>query len=243
MAKRRVPDHVRADQGNELTVRPPRELLAKVGLKTLSIEPGIPCENRSVEPPQRQAAERAAERQDPPHAGQGTRQDRALASTATACARASPLGTARRHRRRSRLGRPPLRSGTLIVDRSAPRVRSCRSTPRDLRRPETPKAVRGLIRPGVLGLRQLRQRGFASACATEGVIRATADVVPSGRGNVLRVECRQRRIVAFRRIGPGHPAGPELGESSCPPSVPSLTSPLAPRSCPARSLPRARRRI
>jgi putative transposase len=44
-----VPDHIRSDNGSEFTAKRVREWLERVGVKTLSIEPGSPWENGSVE--------------------------------------------------------------------------------------------------------------------------------------------------------------------------------------------------
>lgn len=49
MATRGVPAHIRSDNGSEFTATVVRERLGKVGVKTLSIEPGSPWENGSVE--------------------------------------------------------------------------------------------------------------------------------------------------------------------------------------------------
>jgi transposase InsO family protein len=49
MATRGVPEHIRSDNGAEFTSRAVREWLAKVGVKTLFIEPGSPWENGYVE--------------------------------------------------------------------------------------------------------------------------------------------------------------------------------------------------
>ena len=46
---RGVPDHIRSDNGAEFTANPVREWLAKVGVRTLFIEPGSPWENGYVE--------------------------------------------------------------------------------------------------------------------------------------------------------------------------------------------------
>jgi len=46
---RGVPDHIRSDNGSEFTAKRVREWLERVGLKTLSIEPGSPWENGYVE--------------------------------------------------------------------------------------------------------------------------------------------------------------------------------------------------
>jgi transposase InsO family protein len=46
---RGVPDHIRSDNGAEFTATAVREWLAKVGVKTLYIEPGSPWENGYVE--------------------------------------------------------------------------------------------------------------------------------------------------------------------------------------------------
>jgi hypothetical protein len=44
-----VPDHIRSDNGSEFTAKRVREWLARVGVKTLYIEPGSPWENGYVE--------------------------------------------------------------------------------------------------------------------------------------------------------------------------------------------------
>jgi transposase len=44
-----VPDHIRSDNGSEFTATRVREWLGRVGVKTLSIEPGSPWENGSIE--------------------------------------------------------------------------------------------------------------------------------------------------------------------------------------------------
>ena len=44
-----VPDHTRSDNGSEFTTTRVREWLGRVGVKTLSIEPGSPWENGSIE--------------------------------------------------------------------------------------------------------------------------------------------------------------------------------------------------
>ena len=49
MVTRGVPEHIRSDNGAEFTSRAVREWLAKVGVKTLFIEPGSPWENGYVE--------------------------------------------------------------------------------------------------------------------------------------------------------------------------------------------------
>lgn len=49
MATRGVPEHVRSDNGPEMTAKVVREWLAKVGVTTLYIEPGSPWENGYVE--------------------------------------------------------------------------------------------------------------------------------------------------------------------------------------------------
>ncbi len=49
MATRGVPEHIRSDNGPEFTATIVREWLAKVGVKTLFIEPGSPWENGYVE--------------------------------------------------------------------------------------------------------------------------------------------------------------------------------------------------
>ena len=47
--RRGVPDHIRSDNGSEFTAKRVREWLERVGVKTLYIEPGSPCENGFVE--------------------------------------------------------------------------------------------------------------------------------------------------------------------------------------------------
>jgi len=47
--RRGVPDHIRSDNGSEFTTTRVREWLERVGVKTLSIEPGSPWENGYVE--------------------------------------------------------------------------------------------------------------------------------------------------------------------------------------------------
>jgi transposase InsO family protein len=49
MATRGVPEHIRSDNGPEMTATVVRDWLAKVGVKTLYIEPGSPWENGYVE--------------------------------------------------------------------------------------------------------------------------------------------------------------------------------------------------
>ena len=49
MATRGVPEHIRSDNGAEFTCKAVRQWLAKVGVKTLFIEPGSPWENGYVE--------------------------------------------------------------------------------------------------------------------------------------------------------------------------------------------------
>lgn len=49
MCARGTPVHIRSDNGSEFTARVVREWLAKVGVKTLYIEPGSPWENGYVE--------------------------------------------------------------------------------------------------------------------------------------------------------------------------------------------------
>jgi transposase InsO family protein len=49
MATRGVPEHIRSDNGPEFTADVVRQWLAKVGVKTLFIEPGSPWENGYVE--------------------------------------------------------------------------------------------------------------------------------------------------------------------------------------------------
>jgi len=47
--RRGVPDHIRSDNGSEFTAKAVREWLAKMGVRTLFIEPGSPWENGYVE--------------------------------------------------------------------------------------------------------------------------------------------------------------------------------------------------
>lgn len=49
MSTRGVPDHILSDSGSEFTAKRVRDWLAKVGVKTLFIEPGSPWENGYVE--------------------------------------------------------------------------------------------------------------------------------------------------------------------------------------------------
>ena len=44
-----VPDHIRSDNGSEVTAKRVRGWLERVGVKTLVIEPGSPWENGCVE--------------------------------------------------------------------------------------------------------------------------------------------------------------------------------------------------
>jgi len=46
---RSIPEHIRSDNGPELTARAVRKLLASLGAKTLFIEPGSPWENGYIE--------------------------------------------------------------------------------------------------------------------------------------------------------------------------------------------------
>jgi len=46
---RGVPEHIRSDNGSELTAKAMRTWLNRVGVKTLFIEPGSPWENGYVE--------------------------------------------------------------------------------------------------------------------------------------------------------------------------------------------------
>ena len=46
---RGVPKHIRSDNGSEFTAKAIRKWLARVGVKTLYIEPGSPWENGYVE--------------------------------------------------------------------------------------------------------------------------------------------------------------------------------------------------
>lgn len=49
MVRRGVPDHIRSDNGPEFAATAVREWIAKVGAKTLLIEPGSPWENGYIE--------------------------------------------------------------------------------------------------------------------------------------------------------------------------------------------------
>lgn len=49
MATRGVPEHIRSDNGSEFTAKAVRKWLARVGVKTLYIEPGSPWENGYIE--------------------------------------------------------------------------------------------------------------------------------------------------------------------------------------------------
>ena len=46
---RGIPDHIRSDNGPEFTARAIRKWLARLGVKTLFIEPGSPWENGYIE--------------------------------------------------------------------------------------------------------------------------------------------------------------------------------------------------
>jgi putative transposase len=46
---RRIPEHIRSDNGPEFTARVVRKWLARLGVKTLFIEPGSPWENGYIE--------------------------------------------------------------------------------------------------------------------------------------------------------------------------------------------------
>jgi len=48
-AHKGVPDHIRSDNSSEFTAKRVREWLERVGVKTLSIEPGSPWENGYAE--------------------------------------------------------------------------------------------------------------------------------------------------------------------------------------------------
>ena len=49
MLVRGVPEHIRSDNGSEMTAKVMRNWLAQVGAKTLYIEPGSPWENGYIE--------------------------------------------------------------------------------------------------------------------------------------------------------------------------------------------------
>ena len=46
---RGIPEHIRSDNGPEFTAKTIRKWLARIGVKTLFIEPGSPCENGYIE--------------------------------------------------------------------------------------------------------------------------------------------------------------------------------------------------
>jgi transposase InsO family protein len=116
MATRGMSDHIRSDNGSEFTANAMRAWLGKVGVKTLYIEPGGPWGNGYVE------------------SLNGKLRDELLTgeifyTVAEArvlierwrehCSRACPqatTATARRHRRRSLVDRPPLHSGPSSSD-------------------------------------------------------------------------------------------------------------------------------
>lgn len=56
MLVRGIPEHIRSDNGPEMTAKTVRSWLASVGAKTLYIEPGSPWENGYCESFQRQAS-------------------------------------------------------------------------------------------------------------------------------------------------------------------------------------------
>ena len=74
------PDHIRSDNGAEFTATAVREWLARVGVKTLYIEPGSPWGERLQRVIQRQAPGRAAQRRNLPLAQGGPGADRAMAA-------------------------------------------------------------------------------------------------------------------------------------------------------------------
>ena len=49
MLRHGIPQHIRTDNGPGMTVKVVRDWFAKIGLKTLFIEPGSPCENGCCE--------------------------------------------------------------------------------------------------------------------------------------------------------------------------------------------------
>ena len=49
MVRRGVPDHIRSDNGPEFAAKAVREWIARVGARTLFIEPGSPWENGFIE--------------------------------------------------------------------------------------------------------------------------------------------------------------------------------------------------
>ena len=74
------PDHIRSDNGAEFTATAVREWLARVGVKTLYIEPGSPWGERLQRVIQRQAPGRAAQRRNLLLAQGGPGADRAMAA-------------------------------------------------------------------------------------------------------------------------------------------------------------------
>jgi putative transposase len=44
-----IPEYIRSDNGSEFTTEKVKEWLTKLGVKTLFIEPGNPCENGYIE--------------------------------------------------------------------------------------------------------------------------------------------------------------------------------------------------
>ncbi len=49
------PEHIRSDNGPEFAALAVREWLGRIGIKTLYIEPGSPCENRLLREPELEA--------------------------------------------------------------------------------------------------------------------------------------------------------------------------------------------
>ena len=79
MLTRGVPEHIRSDNGAEMTAKVVRGWFARLGAKTLYIEPGSPWENGYCEIFQRQAARRVPERGNLLQPEGGHRRHRAMA--------------------------------------------------------------------------------------------------------------------------------------------------------------------
>ena len=77
--ERGPPEHIRSDNGPEFAAKAVRRWLARVGVRTLFIEPGSPWEERLHRVVQRAAARRAAQRRALLHAQGGTDHHRAVA--------------------------------------------------------------------------------------------------------------------------------------------------------------------
>jgi transposase InsO family protein len=80
-----VPEHIRSDNGSELTAKCVREWLGRVGVKTLFIEPGSPWENGYVESFFRYAPGRTAGTGSVRHAARGQGAHRAVEAALQHC--------------------------------------------------------------------------------------------------------------------------------------------------------------